>query len=152
MQQPNLASRVFGIRLHAPAGHDPSPMHFPLGSLAESPRYPERAPIIVGPCPYKLPGHIPPFGSPRTRAPRVDAFSVVGPNIRAQPVVSITRSLGFASSGHPHTLLMRDSHGSRSQLAALTISPRVRAERGAAALSERTPRTPFRLPPLSAAE
>ena len=86
MQQPSLASRVFGIRLHAPAGHDPSPMHFPLGSLAESPRYPERAPIIVGPCPYKLPGHIPPFGSPRTWAPRVDDFSVVGPNIRAQPV------------------------------------------------------------------
>ena len=32
--------------------------------------------------------------------------AAVGPNIRAQPVIAVTRAAGFASSGHTHTLLM----------------------------------------------
>ena len=87
-----------------------------------------------------------PFGSSAYR-PNDDV--IIGPNVRAQPVVSVTRSLGYDSSGYPHTLLMRDTPKRSSQHDVLTISPRVRADRGIAALiSPRGPRMPLILPPL----
>lgn len=108
------AAAFFGIRVQPPptladghANQELVPRHFPLGTLAESPRRHERAPITFGSCPHKLPlGRLPPFGNSQQYSPRADVN--FGPNVRAQPVVSVTRAAAFAGSGYPHTLLMRE--------------------------------------------
>ena len=90
-------------------------------------------------------GRMQPFGSPYI----AKEDSIVGPNVRAQPVVSVTRSLGYDSSGHSHTLLMRDTPKRAREHEASAVSPRMRADRGMAALvSPRGPRMPLFLPPI----
>lgn len=110
------------------------------------------APITIGQCPVEI------FKAPhcktqlfgRVYEPKDDV--IVGPNVRAQPVISVTRTLGFDSSGHSHTLLMsRDTTKSRHSLMydIPNVTPRIRAENGVAALiSPRAPRMPLTLPAL----
>ena len=125
----------FGARLHASPTrtnmlHESPPRHFPLGTLSESPRRHERAPITFGACPLKLPlDKLPGPNETYEFVQRPDAS--VGPNLRAQPVVSVTRAAGYACSGYPHTLLMRET----SQRTFTTVT------RGAAALSHSHPIT-----------